>query len=168
MRAHTIKLRKNLFGPALGILGGICSVWLVWGAWAVLRNALYPYASQTIYTKQIDDRNTIHIFTKVSGIAGVEVYCELLHDGRPVPSPTDLFLDNRPRRELQFEVITAGDSLAAVVRPSEPLKVRFLVDLKTMEANRQGYSEAFDDYLKRQPMLLERFRAATSEPGYHY
>ncbi len=130
------KLCKNLFGSALVLLGGICTVWLVWGAWERLRNALYPYASQTIYTKQIDDRNAIHIFTRVNDISGVEVYCELLHDGRPVASPTDLFLDNRPRNELQFEVITTGDSLVAVVRLNEPLKVRFLIDLKTMEANR--------------------------------
>jgi hypothetical protein len=98
----------------------------------------------------------------------VNVYCEFLRDGRPVCGPTDLYLHNRPLNELQFEVIRTGDSLAAVVCPNEPLTVRFLIDLETLEANRQGHNEVFDDYLKRKSMLLEQFRVSTKEPGYHY
>jgi hypothetical protein len=128
----------------------------------------YPYISQTLYLHPIDERHTVRIFTEYNDFSGVDVYAELLRNGRSECGRTDLFLHNKPLHELKFQTVVTGNSMVALVRPSKPFKILFLVDLQTMEGNRQGDRELWEDYRNREPRLLEKFRAGTKEPSYAF
>ena len=65
-------------------------------------------------------------------------------------------------------MVTPDGSLAALVESSDPFKIVVLMDLKTLEANRRGERETLADFRERERQLLERFRASTGQPAYHY
>ncbi len=156
-------MRWCVFGLSLVLVAA--ALWI----FVLPRLVAFPYfVYQTLYSFAIDERHVIRVFTKFTVESGVVVYCEVLRDGQRISEPDYLFRYNKPLHDLKFQTVTTADSMAAVVRPSEPFDILFLVDVRTLEVSRQEDWEIPDNYRKRKDDMLERFRAGTKESRYKY